>query len=106
MKKQLGGKKAKIGVRVAADQLLAGIIGVARRPLLVSSANREKKGGDTSPAQVRKNFAGVVQLFFDQGDLPAEPASTVIDVVNGEIVIERAGAIDPAELHRLAAGEP
>ena len=102
LRKQLGGKKARVGVRVPAEDLMRGVIDAAGRPLIVSSANRQTKTGDTSPAQVRKNFANIVEMFFDDGDLEHGPTSTVIDVVDGEIVIERAGAI-PVETVRAAA---
>jgi L-threonylcarbamoyladenylate synthase len=91
--KQLGGKKSRIGVRIPADPLLRSLVACVGRPLLVSSANREKKSGDSSPAQVRKTFAARVDVFVDRGDLTPEPSSTVIDVRDGEIVIERAGVI-------------
>lgn len=92
--KQLGGKKSRVGVRVPDDPLLRAIVERTRRPILVSSANRPKKAGDSSPAQVRKNFGRRVDLFVDGGDLKPEPSSTVIDIVDDAIVVERAGSID------------
>ena len=73
------------------------------RPLLVSSANTVKKGGDTSPAQVRKNFASRVALFIDRGDLAAEPLSTIIDVIDDTIVITRQGVIAADAIAALTA---
>ena len=100
VRKQLGGKKSKIGVRIPADPLLRSLAECVGRPLLVSSANREKKSGESSPAQVRKTFAARVDVFVDHGDLSPEPTSTVIDIKNGEIVVERAGAISKETLER------
>lgn len=101
LRKQLGGKKSRIGVRIPDDPLLSGLSESMGRPLLVSSANREKKAGDGSSAQVRKTFAGRVDVFVDRGDLTAEPTSTVIDVKDGKLIVERAGAISSDALERL-----
>lgn len=102
--KQLGGSKCKVGVRIPRDPLARIVAQCMGRPLLVSSANREKKSGDSSPAQVRKNFAARVDIFIDRGDLASEPPSTVIDIKNGKIVVERAGEITREELASFAGG--
>ncbi len=99
--KQLGGSRSKIGVRVPGDTHAHALVRCLGRPLLVSSANREHKPGDSSPAQVRKTFGGRVDLFIDRGDLKPEGSSTVIDVKDGALVIERPGAYSLAELNAL-----
>ena len=60
---------------------------------MVSSANLAKKKGANSIAQVKKNFGRTVDLIVDAGDLPQNPASTLVDVSNGAVSIIRAGAI-------------
>jgi L-threonylcarbamoyladenylate synthase len=100
--KQLGGRKTKLGVRVPSDPLVRALVNVLQRPLLVSSANRERKAGETSPAQVRKTFNGKIDLFLDRGDLKAEALSTVIDVKDGQVVIERPGAISAETLQQMS----
>lgn len=92
--KQLGGKKAKIGVRVPDDELAREVARKVARPLLVSSANRQRKPGETSPAQVRKTFGARVDVFVDSGDIRKSAISTVIDIVKDELSVERIGAID------------
>jgi len=101
--KQLAAEHGKIGVRVPAEPILAAVIAALGRPLLVSSANKEKKHGETSPAQIRKNFATRVGLFIDRGDLAAEPLSTIIDIVDDQIVITREGAVSADAIHALSA---
>ncbi len=101
--KQLGGKKAKVGVRIPADPLARDVASKVGRPLLVSSANRERKHGESSPAQIRRTFGARVDLFVDRGDLPPAPASTVIAIVDDALSIERAGAIEAETLHKLVA---
>jgi L-threonylcarbamoyladenylate synthase len=102
--KQLGGSKSRIGVRVPSEPLMRAVVEAANRPLLASSANKEARAGDGSPAQVRKSFAPHVDLFVDQGDLRPLPPSTVVDVRDGEVVIERAGAVTEQSIRALTAG--
>ncbi len=102
--KQLCKSSGKIGVRVPADPLAQALVGRFRRPLLVSSANREKRAGAGSAAQVRKNFLGRVDLFVDAGDLKPCPSSTVVDLVDGRPVLTRPGALGEPDILRAAQG--
>ena len=101
--KHLGGKKAQVGVRVPEDDLVRAVVRKVGGPLLVSSANRQKKSGDSSPAQVRKTFAARVDIFVDSGDIHKDTVSTVIDIVKGELSVVRTGNIDEQTL-RAALG--
>jgi len=101
--KQLGGAKSKIGVRIPSDPLMRAVVDRVGRPLLVSSANRDRKSGAQSPAQVRKTFGATVDLFVDRGDLQPGIISTVIDVRDGELVVEREGSLSEAALRELLA---
>lgn len=106
VKKELGGKKAKVGVRVPADALARATAAALGRPLLVSSANRQKKAGESSPAQVRRSFGARVDIFVDAGDIQKKSASTVIDIVDGALSIERQGTVEHAELESVLANLP
>lgn len=99
--KQLGGKKAKVGVRVPADELAREVARKVAKPLLVSSANRQRKPGESSPAQVRKTFGARVDIFVDSGDIRKNAVSTVIDIVKDELSVERTGAIDENTLRSV-----
>lgn len=88
-----GGKDNRVGVRVPDSEWLRQLICELGRPVLVSSANRERKGGETSPAQIRKNFARELDVFIDAGELTREDSSTVVEVDKGQVKIVRAGAI-------------
>ncbi|TDP63553.1 L-threonylcarbamoyladenylate synthase [Bradymonas sediminis] len=81
----------KVGIRVPDEQLLRQVVKALGRPVLVSSANKEKKHGSASPAQIRNTFFGRISLFIDAGDLPEAPSSTVIEVKNGKIKVLREG---------------
>ena len=101
--KQLGGSKSRIGVRVPGDPFICALVKRVDRPLLVSSANKEDKAGDGSPAQIRKSFSAHVDLFLDRGDLAPEPPSTVVEVQDGQVIVDRAGSIPAAELTSASA---
>ena len=94
--KQLGGKKARLGVRTPASELAQEVVKAIGTPLLVSSANRQKKSGESSAAQVSRTFAPHIDLFINCGDLRPEKPSTIITVENDAVLIERLGAVDPA----------
>jgi len=101
--KLLGGKKAKVGVRVPGNVLVRAVTEKLGRPLFVSSANRQKKAGESSPAQVRKTFAARVDVFIDAGDMQKTP-STVVDIVDGELSVERLGVISKEVLEGVLEG--
>ena len=92
-KKAAGGKGNKVGVRIPDSDWLTNLVKDLGRPVIVSSANREKKGGDTSPAQIRKNFGRDIDLFIENGELVEGDSSTVVEVDDGKVRIVRAGAI-------------
>jgi len=103
VKKQLTAGKKKIGVRVPDDELLSAIVNAFGRPIVVSSANRERKAGADSPAQVRKNFGRQIDLFVDAGDLQGRSSSTVVDIDAGELRMIRPGAIDVSVIQATLA---
>lgn len=97
------GKKARFGVRIPQSPLILSVIAAARCPLLVSSANKERKQGAYSPAQVRQTFAGRIDLFVDAGDLSPGTPSTVIAVDDGAFKIVRQGVLPEARILEAVA---
>lgn len=100
--KLLSKSRKKIGVRVPAGETAQGIVRAFGGPLLISSANLEKKKGAYSLAQVRKNFLHTLDVFFDAGDLTSTPPSTVVEVCDGEISVIRSGGVSENELRQFA----
>ncbi len=98
--KQLTKANGHIGVRMPDDDLVQRLLESFGGPLLVSSANKEKRHGESSPAQVRKNFVSRVDFFVDEGDLAPHSASTIIGVHEGVVEIKREGAITAEQLSR------
>jgi len=100
--RELTKANGKIGVRVPDDNFAAGVVRRFGGPLLVSSANRENRAGETSPAQVRQTFMHRIDVFIDAGDLSPAPHSTVVEVSDDAFSVAREGAIS---LETLAAVE-
>ena len=97
----------KIGVRVPSESWILKLLKDLNRPLLISSANREKKRGASSPAMIQKNFSAHVDIFVNAGDIPAETIpSTVIDFVDGELRYKREGAITRQRINAVLSAIP
>ena len=91
----------KLGVRVPSEPWLLRLLRELDRPLLVSSANREKKHGASSPALIQKNFMRHVSIFVNAGDIPESQPSTVIDFDNGEPFVKREGSITQNQIDTI-----
>ena len=103
VRKQILRGNGKVGVRIPDDNLVLQLVEAFGGPLLVSSANREKKAGHGSPAQVKKNFVHRVDLFVEAGDLRSEAPSTVVDLSGGAVQVTRPGALDEREIQAALA---
>lgn len=96
--KQITSKKGKLGVRVPDDRLTQMVLELSGKTLLISSANRVKKHGESSPAQIQKNFAATVDLFVNLGDLPMGSKSTIVDPTGDALIVVREGALKEADI--------
>ena len=63
VRKALTKATGRIGIRIPAAKVCAGVTRSFGAPMLVSSANRSKKSGAQSLAQVRKNFGNAFFKF-------------------------------------------
>ncbi|MCK6510795.1 threonylcarbamoyl-AMP synthase [Myxococcota bacterium] len=93
-----------IGVRVPEHPLSRRIVEAFDAPLLISSANLARKRGETSEAQVRKNFGQWIDILISAGDLSGEGSSTVVDVTRTPPRITRQGILDEQQI--LSAWQP
>ncbi|HEY3358242.1 MAG TPA: L-threonylcarbamoyladenylate synthase [Polyangia bacterium] len=93
----------KVGVRCSAHPIAAHIVREFGGPLLVSSANLERKAGAGSLAQVRKNFQQRIDVCVDAGDLAAGAPSTLVEVTDEGWTIVREGAITKAQIEAALA---
>ena len=83
----------KVGVRVPASPIAYRVVREFGGPLLVSSANLERRSGASSAAQVKKNFHQRVAVFVDAGDLPSILPSTLVEADGEGYKVTREGAI-------------
>ncbi len=96
----------KIGVRIPSESWIVKLLKELNRPLLVSSANRERKHGASSPALIQRNFANHVDIFVQAGDIPESLPSTVIEFIDGQLNIKREGAVTEERIQALLAAMP
>jgi L-threonylcarbamoyladenylate synthase len=98
VRKTLTKATGKLGVRIPVSPVASRILRAFGRPMLVSSANRSRKTGAQSLAQVKQNFGNLVDLLIDGGDLPAGKPSTIVDVSAKGWKVIREGSIPSASL--------
>jgi L-threonylcarbamoyladenylate synthase len=104
LRKLLARATGTIGVRVPDDPLAARVVRSFGRPLLLSSANLERKPGASSAATVAQRFVGSVDVWVDAGDITATASSTIVEVTETTWKIVRDGAIPLARVERAAGG--
>lgn len=89
----------EIAIRVPSSEFLRAI-SLSAGPLAIAAASRAgqaaKRSGSLFPA-LDADYA----FFFDQGELPEGPLSTVISVKSDGITLRRAGAISLADLRTV-----
>ena len=93
----------KLGVRMPGDPLAEQILRAFGGPLLVSSANLERKPGASSASVVRQRFLGTVDVWIDAGDTRPDAQSTLVELGEASWKIVREGAITRDELERALA---
>ncbi len=84
--------KQSLAVRVFDNTDLRKIIDQTG-PLLTTSANLPGQPPANSIAQAQKYFDNQVDLYVDGGDMSGRPASTIVQIVDDELVVLRQGAI-------------
>lgn len=105
VRKALSKATGKIGLRIPISETARAIMKAFGQPLLISSANRSKKSGAQSLAQVRKNFGNAADLILDAGDLAEGSSSTIVDVSEKGWSLVREGSISAAEItEKIGAG--
>lgn len=98
--KLLARATGKIGVRISADPLATQVVQSFNGPVLLSSANLERKPGSSSAAAVRKGFMSSIDVWVDAGDPKPSPPSTIIEVTETGWKLVREGALAIADIER------
>ena len=85
---------SQIGVRIPRDPCMSQLVEAFGGPLLVTSANKAKKVGAHSEAQIRKNFSQWLDILVSAGDVKTQKPSTIVDVRGAAPTLRREGAIE------------
>lgn len=101
VRKTIGTKPGKIGVRVPANEQSRELLQRFGGPLLISSANLSQKGGAGSASNVRKNFHHTVNLMIDTGDITPQLPSTIVDLTSEQPQITRVGVLTVEEVMKV-----
>ncbi len=100
----LSAGSGKIGLRFPRHDFCCELIRVSAVPLLSTSANISGKEYTGDIRQLNDEFAPLVDLVIDAGELPASPPSTVVDVTGEIPEIVREGAFPRLELMKVIGG--
>ncbi len=103
VRKVLSRATGKLGIRMPEDPLVSLILTNFGGPLLLSSANFEKKPGSSSAAAVRQRFVRAVDIWVDAGDVTPAAPSTIVEVTETSWTLLRDGAVSLADVERAAA---
>jgi len=93
-----------IGIRISSHPLATAIVEACGAPVTAPSANPDALPAPRTLAAAQAYFGSEVDLYVDGGELPGEPASTVLDVRQGWRVI-RAGAVSIAAVRAVIGDE-
>lgn len=89
-----------LAIRIPSDESLVNLL-EKTGPLLTSSANHPGKPPANVVEEAEKYFGDRVDFYVDGGDLSGRPPSTIIKVVDDEVVVIRQGAVKINELGEI-----
>lgn len=89
----LTGGSGTIGIRLTPNLTVCRIIDLLGKPITATSANPSRHEPARSAGQVREAFAEKVAYVVDGGPADEGIGSTVVNLVDGVLCIERAGRI-------------
>lgn len=84
--------KQSLAVRVVRDQSLVGLLREVG-PLLTSSANHPGQSPADTVKQAESYFGDEVDFYVDGGDLSGRAPSTIVQIIDDEVVVLREGAV-------------
>lgn len=90
-----------IGVRLPNHSIPLTIAERAGGAIATTSANISGEDAAHAAAEIRDAFGSTIDVILDGGFSPQQNASTVIRVVDGEIVVLREGVISEADLRAV-----
>lgn len=82
-----------VGVRMPSGEIARKLVEIAGVPIAAPSANISGEPSGTNLQEIKKHFEGNVDFFIDGGESEIGLASTIVQVVGGELQILRQGSI-------------
>lgn len=93
MSRLLSSETGTLGVRVPAHPVARALAAALGTCVTATSANLSGQPACTTADEVAARFAGAIDLLLDAGPVPGGPPSTIVEIVAGQPVLHRAGAI-------------
>ena len=87
-----------IGVRIPKQKIINAILDKVDFPLIAPSANISGKPSGTEVEQIKNDFKNSVDAIIDGGKAELSLSSTIVKVVDDEIVILREGLISKEQI--------
>ncbi len=92
-----------IGLRVPAHKLILDVLKLMPGPLALSSANRSGEPDPVTAQDVVAGLQGDVDLVLDDGRSRYAQPSSVVQILDNQLRVLRAGVVSEATLQRLAS---
>jgi L-threonylcarbamoyladenylate synthase len=89
----LSGDQGTLGVRVPAHAAARALAAVFGSCITATSANISGQPASATPDEVAAAFAGRIDTLLDGGPVPGGPPSTIVQIVDGQPTMHRAGAV-------------
>jgi L-threonylcarbamoyladenylate synthase len=103
---QVTGGRATVGVRVPAHPVALALLEAFGSGVAAPSANRFGRVSPTTAAHVRADLGADVAVVLDGGACTVGVESTIVDATTSQPRVLRHGAIDEAEIARVAGTAP
>jgi L-threonylcarbamoyladenylate synthase len=82
-----------VGVRVPSHAVTRALCAAFERPVTATSANISGQAATDDPEKIVETLASGLDLLLDAGTTPGGPASTIVDLTQGEMRLIREGAV-------------
>ena len=89
-----------VGIRMPSGEIARKLVEMAGLPIAAPSANITGEPSGTNLQEIKKHFKKDVDFFIDGGNSEIGIASTIVQVVDGEIKILRQGSITLEQIEK------
>lgn len=90
----------KIGIRIPDNKIALELLKECNIPIVASSANISGKDSGINIEEIKKELGENVNIYIDGGTIKMGEPSTIVEVINNEIVIHRKGKITKKQIEK------